>query len=121
MSLVLTLALQESGVYDFFLYCRLSFLHIFFTKVSLKEITQTLSICIVLNIIRFSEKTYCFKYLIIVAYFSHTIGIADIIKQLIGMLDIEGDYVGPLVLSALTYVGRKGNNHMLLHIYKLSV
>lgn len=32
----------------------------------------------------------------------------DIIKQLISMLEVTEDYVGPQVLAALTYVGRKG-------------
>ena len=60
------------------------------------------------------------KAVINIDYFSPTIEIEDIIKQLISMLAIEGDYVGPLVLSALTYVGRKGNIHILPHSYKKS-
>lgn len=32
----------------------------------------------------------------------------DIIKQLISMLEVTEDYVGPQVLATLTYVGRKG-------------
>ena len=35
----------------------------------------------------------------------------DIIKQLISMLEVTEDYVGPQVLAALTYVGRKGIFH----------
>ena len=52
------------------------------------------------------------------SYYYHTIDIEDIIKQLISMLAIEAEYVGPLVLSALTYVGRKGNVYMVFRIYK---
>ena len=47
----------------------------------------------------------------------------DIIKQLISMLEVTEDYVGPQVLATLTYVGRKGifYNSSILAIFPFAM